>query len=302
MGKKTVVVIGVFDGVHVGHKKILRAAVKLARRNKAKSVALTFYPHPQSVLRHSKAALSLISLKHRINLIKSEGIDECIVFKFTKRFSRKPADIFIKDFLVDKLHAGWVVVGEDFCFGKKKKCGCALLAAKGRELGFKLERIPILKHKGVAVSSSLIRQAILSGKIKFAKRLLGRPVTVLGTVVKGRKIGRQIGFPTANINPHHEVVPPSGVYAVKVNIDKKYYNGVLNIGTRPTFYGIDKGDKEPAIEVYIFNFNRKIYGKDIEAVFIKKIRGERKFRNKEILAIEIKKDIKHAWRVLCNLI
>lgn len=302
MGKKTVVAIGVFDGVHIGHKRILRAAVKLARRNKARSVALTFYPHPQSVLRHKKAALSLISLKHRINLIKSEGIDECVVFKFTREFSKKPADIFIKDFLADKLHAGWVVVGDDFCFGKEKKGGCSLLVAKGKELGFKLRRVRILKYKGTTVSSSLIRQAVLSGNLKFAERLFGRPVTVLGTVVKGRKIGRQIGFPTANINPHHEVVPPCGVYAVKVNIDKKYYNGVLNIGTRPTFYGIDKQDKEPAIEVYIFNFNKNIYGRDIETVFIKKIRGETKFKNEGMLAVQIKKDIKYARRVLCNLI
>lgn len=305
MSNKNVIAIGVFDGVHIGHRKILKIAVRIAKQNHTRAIALTFYPHPLSVLNPKNPPQSLISLKHRINLIKLLGVDECAVFNFTKSFAQRPADVFIKDILLKKLKAGWVVVGEDFCFGKRRSGGCRLLVQKGVETGFKVKRVGILKYKGMPVSSSLVRQAIKCGRLEFAKELLGRPVTVLGTVVRGRRVGRKLGFPTANINPHHEVVPPSGVYAVKIIlwVDKnrtKQYNGILNIGIRPTFYpehrdysGHASGqDKEPAIEVYIFDFNKSIYGKDMEVVFIKMIRGEKKFRTKEMLITQIEKDIK----------
>ncbi len=148
----------------------------------------------------------------------------------------------------------------------------------------------------MAVSSSAIRRLVQKGDLKTASRLLGRPVTVFGTVVKGNNIGRKLGFPTANINPHHEVVPPSGVYVVKVIIDKRRYNGVLNIGIRPTFYGLGHYDKEPSIEAYIFNFSKNIYGKDIEVSFTKKLRAEKKFKNEGALKIQINKDIIKARR------
>ena len=307
---KNVVAIGVFDGVHLGHKKILETAVKIARQNHTKAIALTFYPHPLTVVAGSggtslrgapkNTPLSLISLRHRINLIKSFGIGKCVVFNFTKGFARSRPDVFIKDILLKKMKAGWIVVGEDFCFGRRRSGNIKLLVKKGKELGFKVKQVGILKHRGIPISSSLIRQAISSGKLGFAKKILGRPVAVLGTVVEGRRIGRKLGFPTANINPHHEVVPPSGVYAVKVNIDKSCYNGILNIGIRPTFYGLALQDKEPIIEAYIFDFNKSIYGKDVEVVFIKKIRSEKKFRTEKTLIARIEKDIKQARGILCN--
>ena len=292
--KKNVIAIGIFDGVHQGHKKILKAAVKIAEKNRTKAVAVTFYPHPLSVLQPHRAPLSLISLKHRINLIKDAGIDRCVVIDFTKKFAAVSAEDFLKNTLIKKFNAGWIVIGEDFTFGSKRKGDYDFLEAKSAEYGFKTVKIKVLKYKGTAISSSVLRRLIRQGRLKLAQRLLSRPVSVMGTVVKGNRLGRVLGFPTANINPHHEAVPPGGVYAVKVNLDKKHYNGVLNIGIRPTFYGLNKQDKEPAIEVFVFNFSKTIYGKDIEVLFVKKLRDEKKFDSKDSLVKQIKKDIKEA--------
>lgn len=325
MRAKTVVTIGVFDGVHSGHKRILEKAVAIARRAKAEAVAVTFNPHPLSVLCKKKAPPSLISLKHRLGLIRDAGIDRCVVIDFTKKFAGISAESFVKDILVKKLNAGWIVVGEGFCFGSKRRGDADFLARKGRELGFSVRTVRTLKYKGFAVSSSLIRRSIQAGRLGYSRELLGRPVTILGTVVKGNRLGEIIGFPTANVNPHHEVVPPSGVYAVRVRVrvDRKNYGGVLNIGTRPTFYpecsyssklnfgtpkynpksfyirgGRCKWDKEPTIEVHIFDFSRRIYGKVIEVVFVKRIRSEKRFASTKELAEQIKKDVKQAKKIL----
>jgi riboflavin kinase/FMN adenylyltransferase len=298
MAKKNVIAIGIFDGVHKGHKKILAAAVRIAGKNRTKAIAVTFYPHPLSVLRPGKSPLSLISLKHRINLIKSAGVDRCAVIGFTKDFAAVSAEDFIKKILIKKFNAGWVVIGEDFTFGAGRKGDYYFLKARSSAYGFKTVKIKALKYKGAAISSSVLRQLIREGRLKLAERLLGRPVSVTGTVVRGNRLGRVLGFPTANINPHHEAAPPSGVYAVKVNLDKKHHNGVLNIGIRPTFYGLNKQDKEPAIEVFVFNFSKTIYGKNIEVLFVKKLRDEKKFDSKEDLVRQITKDIKEAESAL----
>lgn len=298
MSKKTVVTIGVFDGVHSGHKRILEKAVAIARRAKAEAVAVTFNPHPLLVLSKKKAPPSLISLKHRLGLIRDVGIDRCIVIDFTKKFAGISPESFVKDILVKRLNAGWIVVGEDFCFGSKRRGEADFLARKGRELGFSVTTVRTLKYKGFAVSSSLIRRSIQAGRLEFSSKLLARPVTILGTVVKGNRLGEIIGFPTANVNPHHEVVPASGVYAVRVKIDRKNYGGVLNIGTRPTFYGPGRKDKESTIEVHIFDFSKRIYGKVVEVIFVKRIRSEKRFANTEELAEQIKKDVKQAKKIL----
>jgi len=324
MAKKNVIAIGIFDGVHKGHKKILNAAVRLAKKNRTKAAAVTFYPHPLSVLRPGNAPSSLISLKHRISLIKAAGIDGCEVINFTKKFAAVRAEDFIKNTLVKKFNAGWIVIGEDFSFGAGRKGDYGFLKKKSAEYGFKVIKIKTLRYRGVTISSSVLRRLIKEGRLKLAQRLLARPVSVMGTVVKGNSLGRVLGFPTANLNPHHEVVPPSGVYAVKVNLDpallintsalpttkvlhqkggvdkthSNLYNGVLNIGVRPTFYGLDKQDKEPAIEVFVFNFSKTIYGKDIEVLFVKKLRKEKRFESRQGLVKQIKKDTKEAESAL----
>jgi len=298
MRKKTVVAIGVFDGVHLGHQKILKQAVKIAKRFGVRSLAITFDPHPASVLGPKSEPPFLVSVKHRVELIRRLGIDRCVIFNFTKDFAGMTGEYFVKNILVKKLNAGWVVVGEDFYFGKAKAAGVSFLKIAGRQYGFKTVQLKKVRHGKIEISSSFIRRLIRSGSLDFAKKLLGRPVVVLGTVVRGRKIGETLGFPTANINPHHEAVPPSGVYAVFAKVGKRCYNAVLNIGVRPTFYGTHSRDKEPAIEAHIFEFSNNIYGRDVEISFVKKIRPEKKFASKELLMQQIEKDVKRTKNIL----
>ncbi|MFC1620774.1 bifunctional riboflavin kinase/FAD synthetase [Candidatus Omnitrophota bacterium] len=295
---KSVAAIGIFDGVHRGHQKILKKLTKEASRNNARSLLVTFYPHPREVLTGAKSRL-LISLKHRAKLIKSSGVDVLRVISFTKTFSRMRQDAFIKNILIDRLKIKILVVGENFLFGRNGKGNFAFLKKASKRYGFKLFGIAPLKLKQSLISSTRIRHAIEKGDLKNAAAMLGRPVVVLGTVVKGRRIGRRLGFPTANIDPHHEIIPPSGVYTVDVIINKKYYKGILNIGTRPTF-GLPRTrakrvvrgkDTDPTIELHIFNFKKTIYGKDVEIAFKKKIRNERRFKSAEALRKQIQKDI-----------
>lgn len=293
----SIVTVGVFDGVHVGHAHLLKNMVRRAKALGAKSVVLTFDPHPLKVLNKSSEAPSLISLKHRVRLIEREGVDYLVMLRFTRSASRIPPEEFIKKILVDGLSLKEIYVGENFYFGKGAKAGVDTLRNFGMIFDFKVRVIKPVKVDRKVVSSSSIRSLILKGKIGKARKFLGRPVTILGTVVSGFSRGRELGFPTANVNPHHEVIPPAGVYAVKVNYRGRLLNGVLNIGVRPTFFRGGK-DIEPTTEVHIFDFDKKIYGEDIELVFVKKIRDEMKFKTKDDLASEIRRDVSAARAIL----
>jgi riboflavin kinase / FMN adenylyltransferase len=275
----TAVTIGVFDGVHKGHQAILRRVLKEAKRNSLRSVVVTFYPHPVKILNPGAKIPFLISLKHRIKLIKNMGIDDCVVIKFTKRFSGLSPEIFVKSILIDKLNLKVLVTGENFFFGSKEKGDTKSLEGLSEAYGFKFYSIPPLKIGGEFISSTRIRKAIEKGDLKLASKLLGRPAAILGTVVKGKRLGRKIGFPTANIDPHHESVPPSGVYSIDVALDEKLYRGILNISAHKI------------IEAHIFNFNKNIYGRDIEVIFKQKIRDEKKFKSLEALKKQIQLDI-----------
>lgn len=285
--QKLAATIGIFDGVHKGHQRILKKLAREAKKEKLKSVVITFNPHPQKVLNPKAKIPFLMSLEHRIKLIKEMGIDSCRVIKFTKSFSRIAPEDFIKNILIGKRHLKVLIVGENFLFGFKEKGDANLLKSMSKRYNFKLYTVAPLKMKGKIVSSTRIREAIENGNLRLAGLMLGRPVTILGTVIKGKGIGRKIGFPTANINPHHESIPPSAVYAVDVRINKKLHKGILNIGTRPTF----TKDKDPAIEIHIFNFRENIYGKDLEIIFKRKLRNEKKFSSPEALKRQIKSDI-----------
>ena len=294
--KGSIVTIGVFDGVHSGHAAVIKKVVKKASIRHLQSVAVTFDPHPMKVLSRRHNVASLISLKHRVSLIKGLGIDKVLVMKFDKRLAGMPAEKFVKDIIIDSLGAKEVFVGEDFCFGKGAKTGVIKLKRIGKKYGLKINMIKHVKIGSRIVSSSLIRSLVVSGRIKEASYLLGRPYSVLGTVVGGSKLARSLGYPTANLNPHHEAVPPSGVYAVKVRFVGRLYKGVMNIGVRPTFY--EGRDKEPSIEVHIFNFHKRIYGKDLESIFVKKLRSEKKFKTIDSLIKQIKKDEGAAQKLL----
>lgn len=296
--RASVITVGVFDGVHIGHKKILKKIVERARSLNARSVVVTFVPHPLKILNPKANVPSLVSLNHRIKLIENIGVDDLIILKFTKSLARLPADVFIKDILVDKLGLKEIYVGEDFVFGKGAASGIDTLRRAGRRFGFRAAMVRPVKVNGAIVSSSLIRHFITSGDIKTASRYLGRPVSILGTVTGGSGRGRIIGYPTANVNPHHEAIPPSGVYAVRVRYSSGILKGVLNIGFRPTFHKKAELPKDPLVEVHIFGFNRNIYGEDLEIIFVKKLRSERKFKNQEHLTAQIKKDSSRARGIL----
>ena len=286
----TAVTVGIFDGVHRGHKKILRQLKKRAGAIKGKSCVVTFEPHPLKVLRPHGTPPLLVSPQHKMKLLEAEGVDIAVIINFTRDFAvMTPAD-FAKDVLNKKLNAKELLVGENFVLGKGRSGDAKYLKRLGRQLGFNVRPVKPLKSGNEVVSSTLIRKLIMSGDLERAKRLLGRNVSVLGTVVRGAKRGRVIGFPTANIDPHHEATPPSGVYIVKVKLGGRQYRGVLNIGFRPTFHDARK-ESEPVIEVHIFDFNKLIYGRDMEIVFLKKIRSEKKFEDEMKLAARIKKDM-----------
>lgn len=288
--QNAIATIGIFDSVHRGHQKILKKLVKEARHSGAKSLVITFHPHPRKVLRPDAKIPFITSLEHRLRLIESLGVDSSLVIRFTRSLSRMSARDFINKILVRRLGVKAIVVGVNFLFGNRDKGNFILLKKLSRLYGFKLFGVKPIRIKGTIVSSTKIRRAIEKGNLKDAALMLGRPVTVLGTVVKGRRIGRRLGFPTANIDPHHEAIPPSGVYAVDVKLKNKSYKAVLNIGTRPTF---GKGS-ESTIELYILNFKQDIYNKDVEIIFKRKIRDERRFASIEALREEIQRDIRRA--------
>ncbi|MFA5096865.1 MAG: riboflavin biosynthesis protein RibF [Candidatus Omnitrophota bacterium] len=286
---KPVVAMGVFDGVHRGHRAILKAAVKKARRIGGVSMALTFWPHPQ------KEGM-LYSLEHRLRLIAAMGIDACVVINFSRHFAGIKAEDFLKDILADKIKAAYVYVGRDFRFGCRARGDLALLQRAGERYGFKARGLDIMKAGGTAISSTLIRGLIRKGELKKAKRLLQGPVSILGTVVKGTRLGRIMGFPTANINPHHEVIPAEGIYAVRIILGRKTFAGACYIGTRPTISAERR--KKINVEVHIFGFHKNIYGRYLEIRFVKKIRPDKKFPSLTLLAEQVRKDVRRAREIL----
>lgn len=288
--------IGVFDGVHIGHRKVILSAVSAARESGLKSVALTFNPHPAKVLNPKSKIPSLISLGHRIKLIEECGVDTLIILKFTNSFSRVTPEKFVKNVLMNRLRVRELYIGENFNFGYGAGGSAKGLLRMGKIYGFKVKIVRSIKVTARVVSSTLIRSLIMGGKLDLAAKFLGRPVSIFGTVVKGVRLARQLGYPTANINPHHEVIPPCGVYAVRVKCAGRIYGGVLNIGVRPTFFS--PRDEEPAIEVHIFRFRGTIYGRDIEVFFVKKLRNEIRFGNENDLIAQIQRDAKEATSVL----
>ena len=287
--RKPVVAMGVFDGVHRGHQKILKAAVRKAGQIKGTSIALTFWPHPQR-----QGLLS--SLEHRLRLIGGLGIDISIVINFDKKFAKISAQDFIKEILFRRLGVNYLYIGRNFRFGRGAKGDSRTLKNSSRLYSFKLKAFSVMKAKGKPISSTYIRNLIKEGRLSLAKNLLGRPVSILGTVVRGSFLARALGFPTANIDPHHEVIPASGIYAVEIIFKAKKLNGACYIGTNPTF----KSGQQRArhIEAHIFNFKKNIYGEVLEILFIKKLREEKRFASIPDLKKQIQKDIKSSLRLI----
>jgi riboflavin kinase / FMN adenylyltransferase len=290
-----VVAIGVFDGVHIGHRKIIKQLTKIAREKGMSSVVVTFDPHPDKVIKGDSAVCMLSSLAHRIALIDELGVDICVVIKPDRHFLNKTAESFFRSILLDRLNAKQLVIGKRFSFGREQLDTRRALEPIAKNLGLGLVVVKTVLYRSSEVSSSRIRKHIERGRLKTASRLLGRRVSIFGRVIHGRKRGRILGFKTANIDPHHEAIPPSGVYAAYTVIDKKRYNAVVNIGRRPTFQ-----EKDPSVEVHIFRLNRNLYNKDMEVFFVEMLRQEKRFPDLHKLREQIKKDAFMAQTLLAE--
>lgn len=306
------VALGIFDGLHLGHQYVLKSMAKYAISHNRKAVCITFFPHPLKILSSKNIFVHLISLTHRINLIKQLGLDVCIVINFDRKFLHISPRGFI-DILRKKVNPSVIFVGSNFTFGKGGAGNIKLLKNLAKKYDFKVKEITPLRLDGKIISSTLVRSLIKEGELNSARRYLGRNVFVLGKVVKGRRVGRKLGYHTANIDTEHEVIPPPGIYAVKVRINPALFysesqtgvkrRGIKDIqffaaayiGTSPTMHFRYRLSR---LEVYILNFNKNIYGERIEVEFIKKIREEIKFDSLVDLREQIKKDIVRVQSIL----
>ncbi|MCB9174792.1 MAG: bifunctional riboflavin kinase/FAD synthetase [Flavobacteriales bacterium] len=286
--KNVVITTGTFDGVHLGHKKIIEQVVSAAKKISGESVILTFFPHPRMVLYPESNDLKLLNtIDERIELLKDSGIDHLIIHPFSMEFSRITSLDFVRDILVNKLNTKRLVIGYDHHFGKNREGSFQHLKEYGPLYGFEVEEIPAQEIQQINISSTKIRNSLLIGEIRAANQFLGYPYFINGTVVDGDKIGRELGFPTANIkvDEAYKLIPGNGVYAVKVNIEQQSFTGMLNVGNRPTLNG-----EEETIEVNIFNFNEQIYNKPIRIEFFEKIRNEIKFNELSELQQQLNND------------
>ena len=287
---------GTFDGVHYGHRAILRRLVEQARALGGESVLLTFYPHPRLVLYPNDNDLKLLNtLDEKIELLEELGVDHLVVLPFTTEFSRLDAETFVHHILVEHLKVSRLVIGYDHRFGKHRSGDIQDMRRLASKFGFRVEEIPAQDVDHSIVSSTKIRKALLNGEVEQATQLLGRPYTLSGLVVEGSKRGKEIGYPTANIEPDspYKLVPGNGVYAVRVKLDGRSYGGMLNIGDNPTFH-----DKKWSIEVHIFEFDKKIYKESIELTFIKRLRSEKRFAQVAELIEQMKDDEKKSKEIL----
>ncbi|MFH1692633.1 MAG: riboflavin biosynthesis protein RibF [Candidatus Omnitrophota bacterium] len=293
-----VVAVGVFDGVHRGHQLVLRSVVRDARRHGLRSVVVTFASHPSHYFHPKEKVPALTSLEHKLFFIEKEGIDICYVIDFNESFASLSPEGFIKKTLIDKIGMVSLYVGEDFLFGKGVKGDCKVLEKLRDKFGFRLH---VLKHLGLRhriVSSTLIRNLIKSGRLDLASFFLGRRVSFLGEVVRGEGRGGFLGFPTANIRPHHEVLAPDGIYVTFAFCQGRVFRSLTYIGKKPTFR---KKRNVRSIEVYIFGLNKNIYHTPMEVRFIKKIRDDQKFSSQEALVAQMKKDVFAAEKIFKKL-
>jgi len=290
----TVLTIGNFDGVHLGHQKIISEVLRMAEEMNGTSMAMTFEPHPVKVLAPEKELKMLTTFKEKARVLDAIGIDVMLCINFTREFADLSPDAFIEDVLVKKIAAKEVVIGQNYAFGKNKKGTTEFLRRKGRELGFKVKVVRSMKLDGDVVSSSRIRRILQKGKVHELPTFLGRAYSIEGEVIRGTGRGSKIlNVPTANIRTPDVIVPREGVYAVRVMVKDSFFDGVVNIGRRPTFGGSDV-----SYEAHLFNFSGDILGETIRIYFIEWIRGERTFPDALSLETQIRNDIQRAKEIL----
>jgi riboflavin kinase/FMN adenylyltransferase len=291
--RPTAVALGVFDGVHAGHRAILGAAVAHARATGAPALACTFEPHPMEILQPDRAPLAITTLDERLALIAACGIDETIVLTFTREFAAVEPEAFVKDVLVDRMAPRHVVVGFNHRFGRGARGDATMLRDLGVRLGFEVDVIAPLTVDGVPVSSTAIRAALGRGDLVTAERMLGRPYSLPGKIVSGAGRGRTLGFPTANVAPDRPVLVAPGVYACTCVVGGAGYRAVVNVGVRPTF-----GEETLAVEAYLLDFSGDLYGQTVSLVFVSRVREERRFPSVDALRAQIAEDVETARRRL----
>ncbi|PYS86667.1 MAG: hypothetical protein DMF62_15070 [Acidobacteria bacterium] len=284
--KPTILTLGVFDGLHLGHQKIMQTVVDRAAETGAVPTAITFDPHPRAVLHSETAPPLLQTLDQRLANFEVLGIEQAIVVHFDREFANQPADDFLHEIIHDRLHAREVYLGKGFAFGKNRGGNIELLREMSKELGFFADEVSEVQLRGHRISSSKIRELLDTGHINLARRMLGRPYGVEGVIIRGNRRGHTIGFPTANLHPHNRVIPKFGVYATASLVDGVWRKSITNIGVRPTF----GKDLEPSIESYIFDFDGDLYGDVLRVRFLHRIRDERKFNGIDELKEQIERD------------
>lgn len=296
---KTVLTVGTFDGVHAGHKVLVNRVIELAKKEDARSIIVTFDPHPRDIINPGQAGIKLLSsLDERSELLADLGVDEMVVIPFDRDFSLLTSEEFVRDIIWKKIGVSSFVIGYDHQFGRNREGTIETVEELGKELGFNTHVVSKQEVGDKTVSSTAIRNALHEdGDMELAASLLEKYYILNGTVVHGDKRGKKIGFPTANIKPQNEkkVIPKKGVYAVWVRYEESYYKGMMNIGERPTFNG-----DAITLEVHILDFNTEIYGKDVQLQFVKRIRDEKQFNGLEELKNQLNKDKEEVKYVLGN--
>jgi riboflavin kinase / FMN adenylyltransferase len=285
----SVVTVGNFDGVHLGHQKILRSVVERAEESHSLPAVLTFFPHPARILRPNQAPALLATLDQRLAAFAAAGIEAALVLKFDRELAQVPADVFVQRYLVDTTRARAVLVGGNFRFGHKQAGDINLLRELGKRWNFDVEVVPPVTVGGIVVSSTAVRDAVREGRVDDARKLLGRPYALSGEIRAGTGLGRKVVVPTLNLATEQELLPQMGVYATEVLLDGKVYRAATNVGVRPTFDGT-----RTTVESHLLDFNEDRTGGHMEVRFWSRLRDEKKFSGPDVLRDQILKDIEKA--------
>jgi len=285
--KNTIITIGTFDGVHIGHRKILEKIIHNAKELDCESLVLTFFPHPRMVLQENSSVKLLHTMEEKRTLLQKIGIENLIIHPFNKEFSQLTAEEFVKEILIDQLQIQKIIIGHDHRFGRNRTADINDLISFGEKYGFEVEQISAQEIDEIAVSSTKIRNELINGTISLANEYLGYNYFFSGTVVQGQQLGRTIGFPTANIHikEDYKLIPKNGVYIIKSYLNEVLIYGIMNIGNRPTVNGLNQ-----TIEVHFIDFDKDLYGQEVTIEVVEFIREELKFDSLESLKNQIQKD------------
>ena len=293
--KKTILTLGTFDGVHIGHKKILKKITKNTENQKYESLVLTFFPHPRMVLQEHSGIKLLNTINEKIDLLEQIGIENLVIHPFDEAFSRLTAEEFVRSILVDRFHIQKIIIGHDHRFGRNRTANIDDLIAYGKEYDFEVEQISVQEINDISVSSTKIRNALVAGDMDLANDYLGYDYFLTGGIIKGKQLGRTIGFPTANLKiaEDYKLIPQNGVYIVKSTIHEQIVFGMMNIGFNPTV----KGETQ-TIEIHYFDFNADLYNQKISVSVLHRLRSEQKFDSLDLLKAQLQKDKKAAFSYL----